>query len=293
MRIAVTGRHGQVATSLAEAGQASGDTIVLLGRPELDLGGDASAIARVIAAATPDLLVSAAAYTAVDKAESEPEQARAVNADGAGAVAAAAAAIGVPVLHLSTDYVFDGRKRKPYLESDVTSPTGVYGRTKLAGEEAVLAANNAAIILRTAWVYSPFGHNFAKTMLRLASDRDEVRVVADQVGNPTSALDIADAVLAVARQVAEGNKARGIFHLAGSGEASWADFAEEIFAASAAAGGPSARVQRIASADFPTPTARPANSRLDCGKLDRSFGIRLPAWRQSTGTVVRRLLAHS
>jgi len=286
MRIAVTGRHGQVATSLAERA-GPGETIVLLGRPELDLAGDPRAIAAAIATARPDVVISAAAYTAVDKAESEAAEAEAVNARGAGAVAAAARALGVPVIHLSTDYVFDGRKDEPYLESDPTGPTGVYGRTKLAGEQAVLAAHPGAVVCRTAWVYSPFGHNFVKTMLRLAGDRDAVRVVADQIGNPTSALDIADAVLAIART---GARATGVFHLAGTGAASWADFAEAIFAESAAAGGPSARVVRIGTADFPTPTARPANSRLNCDRLAQEYGIRLPEWRQSTAAVVRRLV---
>jgi len=268
MRIVVTGRHKQVAS-------------------------DPATIAAAIAAARPDVVVSAAAYTAVDQAESEPDGAQAVNARGAGAVAVAAAAqaLGVPVLHLATDYVFDGRKPEPYVESDTTGPSGVYDRTKLAGEQAVLAAHSCGVVLRTAWVYSPFGHNFAKTMLRLASNRDEVRVVADQIGNPTSALDIADAVLAVAGAVANGGRTQGIFHLAGTGEASWADFAEAIFAAAAACGGPTARVERIATADLPTPTARPANSRLNCDKLAHSFGVRLPDWRASTETVVRRLVA--
>lgn len=289
MRIAVTGRHGQVATSLAERAGA-GEEIILLGRPELDLAGDPAAIAAAMAAARPDVVISAAAYTAVDKAESEAAEAEAVNARGAGAVAAAAHALGVPVLHLSTDYVFDGTKPLPYVENDPTGPTGVYGRTKLAGEEAVLAAHPNAIVCRTAWVYSPFGHNFVKTMLRLAGDRDEVRVVADQIGNPTSALDIADALLGLSRAVRGGNEAAGVFHLAGTGEASWADFAEAIFAASAAAGGPTAQVIRIATADFPTPTARPANSRLNCDRLEREFGIRLPEWQTSTATIVRRLV---
>jgi len=291
MRIAVTGRYGQVATSLAERARDGEEEIILLGRPEFDLAGDAGAIAAAIAAARPDVVISAAAYTAVDKAESEAAEAEAVNVRGAGAVASAAHSLGVPVLHLSTDYVFDGAKTAPYVESDPTGPTGVYGRSKLAGEEAVLAAHPGAIVCRTAWVFSPFGHNFVKTMLRLAADRDEVRVVADQVGNPTSALDIAEALLGLSRAVRGGNKADGIFHLAGAGQASWADFAEAIFAASEAAGGPSARVTRIGTADFPTPTARPANSRLNCDRLEREFGIRLPEWQPSTATVVRRLVA--
>ena len=290
MRIAVTGKAGQVVTSLVE--RAGADvTILPLGRPELDLA-DAATIAPAIAAARPDVVVSAAAYTAVDKAESESEAAFAVNARGAGAVAAAAHALGVPVIHISTEYVFDGTKPSPYVESDPVSPLGVYGASKRAGEEAVLTAAPDAVILRTAWVYSPFGANFVKTMLRLAETRDELGVVADQIGNPTSALDIADAVLAVARRLhgAPAQAPRGIFHMTGIGEASWADLAKAIFAASAAAGGPAAHVRAITTSDYPTPAARPANSRLDCSRLEQAYGLRLPDWRLSLATTVARLV---
>jgi dTDP-4-dehydrorhamnose reductase len=292
MRIVVTGCNGQVARSLAEMGDGSNHQIVLLGRPNLDLAGDAQAIADALAAAHPDAIVSAAAYTAVDKAESEPVQAFRVNAAGAGAIAAAAAKLGVPLVHLSTDYVFDGSKDRLYAEDDATSPTGVYGASKLAGERAVLDAHRNSAILRTAWVYSPFGANFVKTMLRLAADRDEVAVVADQRGNPTSALDIADGILTVAENLVakDGAELCGIFHMTGDGEATWAEFAEHIFAASAAAGGPSARVRPIGTADYPTPAQRPANSRLDCSKLARAHGVRLPDWRSSTRQIVERLV---
>lgn len=290
MRIAVTGQVGQVVTSLIERAP-EGVTIIALGRPDLDLA-DSATIAPAIAAAKPDVVVSAAAYTAVDKAESEADLAHAINGAGAGAVAGAAHALGVPVIHISTDYVFDGTKPAPYVESDPVAPLGVYGASKLAGEQAVLAAAPDAVILRTAWVYSPFGANFVKTMLRLAETRDEVGVVADQIGNPTSALDIADAVLAIAvRLHAAPDKApRGIFHMTGGGEGSWADLAEDVFAASAAVGGPSAHVRRITTADYPTPAARPANSRLDCGALASAYDIRLPDWRASTLSVVQRLV---
>lgn len=291
MRIAVTGRAGQVVSSLIErAGM--GVEIIALGRPELDLG-DPTTIAPAIAAARPDVVVSAAAYTAVDRAESEEEAAFAVNAAGAGAVAAAAArALGVPVIHLSTDYVFDGTKPEPYVESDPVAPLGVYGRSKLAGEQAVIAAAPDAVILRTAWVYSPFGANFVKTMLRLAQTRRELGVVDDQIGNPTSALDIADTVLAVAYRLysAPDEAPRGIFHMSGSGEGSWADLAEAVFAASAARGGPSARVRRIATADYPTPAARPANSRLCGDRLAEAYGLRLTPWREAVKTVVAYLV---
>ena len=292
MRIAVTGREGQVVRSLIERAHGRGHDIVAVGRPEVDLGGDPDAIVRAVRSSSPDAIVSAAAYTAVDRAEEERDIAFAVNARGAGAVAQAAASLGVPLIHLSTDYVFDGSKAEPYVESDPVGPAGIYGASKLAGEQAVLAANTNSAILRTAWVYSPFGANFVKTMLRLAADRDEVSVVSDQVGNPTSALDIADGILAVVSKLASSPDPdlRGIFHMTGEGDATWADFAEAIFAASAETGGPSARVRRIASADYPTPAKRPANSRLDGTKLQHVHGVRLPNWRRSLPDVVRRLV---
>ena len=288
MRIAVTGKAGQVVTSLIERGGGAGHEVIALGRPELDLAEPAS-VARALGAAAPDAVVSAAAYTAVDKAESESGLAYAVNGDGAGAVAKAAKALGVPLVHISTDYVFDGTLDRPYVESDPTKPAGVYGASKLAGEQAVLAAHgDNSAVLRVAWVYSPFGANFVKTMLRLAGDRDEVSVVADQLGNPTSALDIADAILRIATNlVSDNNPAlRGVFHMTARGEASWADFAEAIFAASAAKGGPSARVKRITTADYPTPAKRPANSRLDCSLIAKVHGLALPGWRQSLDSVI-------
>ena len=293
MRIAVTGKTGQVVTSLIERGAAAGHEVVALGRPELDLA-DPASVLRVLGAAAPDVIVSAAAYTAVDKAESESELAHAVNGAGAGAVAEAAKVLSVPLVHISTDYVFDGKLDRPYLETDPTKPTSVYGASKLAGEKAVSAAygdNSAA--LRVAWVYSPFGANFVKTMLRLAGDRDEVSVVADQQGNPTSALDIADGILRVATNMVANSypELRGIFHMTTKSEASWADFAEAIFAASAARGGPSARVKRITTADYPTPATRPANSRLDCSLIAKVHGVALPDWHGSLETVVARLHA--
>lgn len=295
MRLAVTGKTGQVVTALLERGAAAGIEVVALGRPELDLGQDRSML-DTLAAASPDVIVSAAAYTAVDKAETEPDLAQAINGRGPGLIAAAAAALNVPVIHLSTDYVFDGSKSEPYVEGDTTGPLGIYGKSKLAGEAAVAAATPNHVILRTAWVYSPFGQNFLKTMLRLAADRPQLRVVDDQRGNPTSALDIADAVLAVARNLVDRPDdagLRGVFHLAGTGEASWADFAIEIFAASAMAGGPSAEVTRITTADYPTPARRPASSRLSSARLQQIHGVTMPHWTISTRAVVERLVAVS
>lgn len=291
MRIAVTGKVGQVVTSLLERGAATGHEVIALGRPEMDLAAPAS-VSWTLEAVAPDVIVSAAAYTAVDKAESESDLAHAVNGRGAGAVAEAAGALGVPLVHVSTDYVFDGTLYRPYIESDPTGPRGVYGASKLAGEQAVMAAHgDNSAVLRVAWVYSPFGANFVKTMLRLAMDRDEVSVVADQLGNPTSALDIADAILLVAsNMVRDCNPAlRGIFHMTATGEASWADFAEAIFAASAAQGGPSAQVKRITTADYPTSATRPANSRLDSSLIAQVHGVVLSNWHDAVKIVIARL----
>jgi dTDP-4-dehydrorhamnose reductase len=276
---------------MAERGADAGHKVIALGRPELDLA-DPASIVRALNAAAPNVVVSAAAYTAVDKAETEKELAYAANGNGAGAVAAAARALGVPLIHVSTDYVFDGMLDRPYRESDPTGPTGVYGASKLEGEKAVLAAYpEGSAVLRVAWVYSPFGANFVKTMLRLAGERNEVSVVADQVGNPTSAFDIADGILAVAANLfADDDPAlRGVFHMTARGEASWADFAEAIFTASAAKGGPSAIVRRIKTADYPTPAARPANSRLDCTRIAQVHGVILPEWQSPLEGIVTRL----
>jgi len=292
VRLVVTGRDGQVAASLLEAGQAhAGVEVVAIGRPELDLARPET-IVDAIALAKPDVVVSAAAYTAVDLAEDEPDLAFAVNATGAGKVAEAAARLGVPVIHLSTDYVFDGSASRPYLETDATAPLGVYGASKLAGEQAVAAAGPRHLILRTAWVYSPFGKNFAKTMLRLAADRDEISVVADQWGNPTSALDIADAILHAAAMLHgdKGVSAFGTYHVAGTGETNWSGFARHILDTSQASGGSWADVRDIATKDYPTKARRPANSRLSSAKFAAVFGWSAPEWRESTERVVRRIL---
>lgn len=293
MRIVVTGRDGQVAMALRERAAVHGHDIIALGRPDFDLTNHSDVIAKAIIELDPDAIISAAAYTAVDKAESDQVLAQTVNVDGARAVALAADRLGVPLLHLSTDYVFDGTKSAPYLESDVTCPQSVYGDTKRDGELAVLSASANAAVLRTAWVYSPFGGNFVRTMLRLGAERDEISVVSDQIGNPSSAFDIADALIAVAENMArsDDDELRGIFHLAGSGAGSWADFAEEVFRVSGSLGGPSCRVRRIEAKDYPTPARRPANSRLDCSKLEQVHGVRLPEWQKSLGTVVERLVS--
>ena len=298
MRVAVTGKSGQVVSALVERGAAAGVEVVTIGRPELDLA-DPRDVTAAFAALAPDVIVSAAAYTAVDKAESEADLAHAINGRGAGAVAKAAAVLGVPVIHLSTDYVFDGSKAAAWVESDPVAPLGVYGASKLAGEEAVLASGARAVVLRVAWVFSPFGANFVKTMLRLAETRDRLGVVADQIGAPTSALDIADAVLAIAKTLVERpNEAGllGVFHMGAAGpDASWADFAEAIFTGAAARGGKAPSVDRIPTSAYPTPAKRPAQSRLNSAKLAAVHGVSLPDWRGSLETVLDRLLgpAHS
>ncbi|WP_136621038.1 MULTISPECIES: dTDP-4-dehydrorhamnose reductase [Mesorhizobium] len=292
MRLVVTGREGQVAASLLEAGQGpAGVEVIAIGRPELDLAKPDTVIDAIVAA-KPDIVVSAAAYTAVDQAEDEPDLAFAVNAVGAGKVAEAARRLGVPVIHLSTDYVFDGSAPGAYVETDATAPCSVYGASKLAGEQAVASANPRHLILRTAWVYSPFGRNFVKTMLKLAADRDEIAVVADQWGNPTSALDIADAILHAAAQLHDnkGSGASGIYHLAGTGEVNWSGFACHILDTSRMFGGPWARVRGIATVGYPTKARRPANSRLSSAKFASVFGWTAPDWRLSAEAVVRRLL---
>jgi len=225
----------------------------------------------------------------VDKAEEEEALATTINGEAAGALAQAAADIGVPILQISTDYVFDGTKATPYVESDPVAPVNAYGRSKLAGERAVAAANPRHAILRTSWVYDGCGKNFLKTMLRLAETRDELGVVADQIGAPSYAPDIADAVIAVARNLVADADARraGVFHMTGGGQTSWAGFAQEIFRLSAQAGGPSARVRDIATSDYPTPAKRPANSRLNCDRLAATHGARLPDWRDALARCIR------
>jgi dTDP-4-dehydrorhamnose reductase len=292
MKIAVTGSQGQITRALSERSAVRGIDVVCVGRPDFDLD-EPIAFARALEATQADIIINAAAYTAVDKAESEPDAAMAVNAAGAEAVARAAARIERPVVQISTDYVFDGRLGRPYREDDEVNPINVYGRTKLAGERAAAAANPRHVIVRTAWVYSPFGGNFVKTMLRLGVTRDHVRVVADQLGAPSSALDIADGLLAIAgtlEQRPHDAALYGVFHMTGSGETHWAEFAEVVFAEAFKYGRLPVKVAPIATAEYPTPAARPANSRLDIGKIARVYGVKPPHWRRSVEDCVRRIL---
>lgn len=293
MQLLVTGAAGQVALSLVEAGRAGGIEVIAAGRPVLDLSAPQS-VSAAIAAHRPDMIINAAAYTAVDRAESEPDKAHLVNARGAGNVADAAQAAGLPIIHISTDFVFDGSKGAPYVESDAAEPLNAYGRSKRAGEVAVAEGNPRHLILRTQWVHSPFARNFVKTMLSLAETREDIGVVDDQLGSPTYALHLAEAIIEIARRVhrqREANVAWGIYHVSGSGEATWWALANEALKVSAALGGASARVKPIPSCAYPTAARRPANSRLCCDKLRDAFGIVLPDWRTGVATCVGRLLA--
>ncbi len=292
MRILVTGKDGQVDTSLQQLGDATpGVEVVRIGLPEIDLSRPET-LEVPVREARPDVIISSAAYTAVDKAESERGLAEAINADGPGELARLAAELDIPLLHLSTDYVFAGDKDGPYIETDTPGPVSAYGLTKLSGEMAIETTNANHVILRTAWVYSPFGNNFVKTMLRLGETRDEMNVVADQHGCPTYAPEIARALLAIAqRVVADRDPAlRGIFHLTGQGETTWAGFAEAIFVGAQARGRNPVKVNEIPTSAYPTPAKRPANSRLSGEKLFEIYGLKLDPWQVSLDDCLDRLV---
>ena len=290
MRLYVIGAGGQVARSLREVAAVHPDVIIGFGsRPIVDLL-DPSSVAAAIAAFKPDVVINPAAYTAVDKAEAEPDLAFATNRDGANAVAFASRERGIPIIHLSTDYVFDGRKDGAYLETDKTNPQGIYGRSKLDGEIAVANANPRHVILRTSWVYAPFGNNFVRTMLRLAGERDRLRVVNDQRGCPTYAPDIAVAIVSIASKLLEWRQEyAGVTHLAGPDAITWYEFAREIFRESSKRGGPTPAVDPITSAEYPTPALRPANSELSTNRLHSVFGIRLPSAQVSLANCMDRI----
>ena len=291
-RIFVTGGRGQLATALARA---AGSAVQVLGRPAFDFERPET-LDAVFANGGPDLLINAAAWTAVDLAEQEEAAAYRANATGPGRLAELCAQHGTKLIHISTDYVFDGAKGAPYVETDAVNPTGVYGASKLAGEQAVLAALPGAVILRTSWVYAEGGKNFVRTMLNAARRNAPLRVVADQHGCPTNADDLAASVLAVGHALlgAGGTSADslgGIYHASGAGEATWHGFAQGIFAAAGPHGWPVPTVMPIATADWPTPARRPADSRLDCGKLEATFGVRPPPWQPSLVRAVNAICA--
>lgn len=282
MKVLVFGQTGQVARALVQAGAARNIEVQTLPRHIADLS-DPAACAATIAGTHADAVINAAAWTAVDAAEDQEAEARVVNAAAPEAMAQACAARGLPFVHISTDYVFDGAPGPAWTPGSPTAPLGAYGRTKLAGEQAVLAAGGTSVILRTAWVFDGEGQNFVTTMLRLSETRSTLRVVADQVGGPTPASAIADACLTIARDLVNGAGQGGIYHLSGAPDVSWAEFARAVFAAA----GRDVTVSDITTADYPTPATRPANSRLDCRTLQADFGIARPDWRAALDQMMK------
>jgi dTDP-4-dehydrorhamnose reductase len=282
--VVVTGGSGQLATALARLGD-----VARVGRPAVDFDRPET-VDALFAGRPPALVINAAAWTAVDAAEREPEAARRANVEGPARLAALCRQHGTRLIHVSTDYVFDGAKGAPYVEEDRPNPTGVYGATKLDGEIAVREACPEAVILRTSWVYAETGRNFVRTMLAAAGRSASVRVVADQLGCPTNAEDLARAVLRVGAALREG-AAGGLYHAGGSGETTWHGFAEAIFAAAGRHGWRVPVVEAISTAEWPTPARRPADSRLACGRLAADFGVRLPDWRPSLDRTVAAIAA--
>lgn len=278
MKILICGRNGQVSQEL-QASLAGLGSLVVLGRDRLDLA-QPTQIRQQVRQVAPDLIINAAAHTAVDQAQSEPELAFAINATGPGILAEEAALLGVPLIHYSTDYVFDGSKHEPYVESDAPNPLGVYGKSKLAGEQAIAAVHEQHLVLRTSWVYSTHGRNFLLTMQRLLQEKTELRVVADQIGAPTWAGSIARSTRALIERWQAGQPgAWGTFHVTAQGQTSWFGFAQAIGNALLEQGKPCATLLPIPSSDYPTPAARPLNSRLDCSRLQREWGVSQPDWQ--------------
>ncbi len=286
-RLLVFGAEGQVGREILALAPLHGHQATGLSRSEVDIA-DEAAVASAIGRNAAEMIVNAAAYTAVDRAESEPDAAARANTEGPAVLAGMAARAGIPLFHISTDYVFDGSKAGAYHENDPIAPLGVYGRTKAEGEARVRAVTPQHIILRTAWVYGTYGNNFLKTMLRLARDRDSLRVVADQWGCPTATADIARAVFAVADQAEDA--AWGTYHFAGAGRTSWHGFADEIVAAQASMTGRRPPVIAIATADYPTPARRPANSELASDLFAARFGYRAAPWQTRAQETVATLL---
>jgi dTDP-4-dehydrorhamnose reductase len=289
--LVIGGTSGQVARALADLDDPE-FRIEVVGRPRADLVSPDTLRTTVITS-RPDVVINCGAYTVVDQAESEPAIAHAVNAEGPAALAAACLAAGAPLVHISTDYVFNGAKTTPYVETDPTNPQTVYGASKLAGEAAIAASGVRHVILRTSWVHAPQGKNFVRTMLRLAGARDHINVVADQIGRPTYALHLAIALRDVAaRLILDPLAPTGVFHLSGSGDpCSWRQFAEFIFSASQVRGGPTAIADPIPTSGYPTPARRPANSVLDCTRIAEAYGLVMPGWRQGVEECVEEIAA--
>ncbi len=287
--ILVFGARGQVGRELTALAAARGLPVVGLARAEADITNEIT-VRAALDVHRPVAVVNAAAYTAVNRAEKEPEAATAANVTGPAILAAACASAGVPLIHLSTDYVFDGAKKSAYVESDKIAPLGVYGRTKAEGEAKVREAQPRHVILRTSWVYGVHGKNFLKTVLKLAAERDELRMVADQFGCPTATADIAEAILAVVRKLAEA-KVAGTYHFAGAGRTSWAGFAAEIVRRQAVFTGRSPKIVEIKTAEYPSATRRPLNSELDSSRFRAAFGYGASPWTYRVAEVVAALLA--
>lgn len=287
MTLLCIGRSGQVATALRERSNVRGVRLFNAGRPDTDLL-DIASCKTAIERHQPEIVINAAAYTHVDKAESDLDAAMALNGEAPGNLARLCREMGLPLIHISTDYVFDGSLDRPYLETDPTGPVSAYGISKLAGEQAVRAELTEHIIMRTSWVYSPFGSNFVATMLRLAKERGGAGVVDDQLGTPTSALDIADAILEIADHLADGMY--GTYQFTNAGSCTWADFASLVFSIYDERNGSQTELKRITTADFPTPAERPKNSRLSTNKLSEAFGIEPRNWQEAVAETVERLL---
>lgn len=290
--ILVFGAEGQLGREVMALAKARGIEVVGCNRVQADIT-DLSAVEAAIFSVRPRIVLNAAAYTAVDKAESEREAAYAANVVGAELVARAAAAQRLPIIHISTDYVFDGTKIGAYVETDPIAPLGVYGMTKAEGEARVREKNSRHFILRTAWVYGRFGANFLKTILRLSREREELRIVADQYGCPTATQDLAEAIFAIDRAWAGGVDATGTYHFAGAGATTWHGFASVIVEAQAQATGRRPKVTPISTADYPTPARRPANSELDSHLFSAVFGYRARAWQTRAQETVEMLLKDS
>lgn len=289
--IAVIGASGQVASALVRRAESAGLPLVARGRPEADLT-DIASIGRLIDAVRPSLVVNAAGYTAVDKAESESQAAFRLNAEGPGKLAVICAALGLPLIHISTDYVFSGLADAPYPENAAPQPLNAYGASKAAGEMAIAAACPHHVILRTAWVYGLEGQNFVRTMLRLGAEREELNVVADQFGSPTFADDLADAILSIARNVGSGEPANfGTYHFTNAGATTWHQFAEAIFAHANAAGRKTPRIIRaITTQDYPTPARRPPYAVLDCSGIETKFRVARPSWQDALARAMPAIL---
>jgi dTDP-4-dehydrorhamnose reductase len=289
MKIAVFGTGGQIGREVCRAAWPPGHIILPLDRKAVDITNGA-VVGAMLRREAADLAINLAAYTAVDRAENEPDRAWAVNCAGAAHIAAACGENATPLIHLSTDYVFDGRKTGPYREEDAVGPLGVYGSSKEAGERAVRAALAQHVILRTAWVFGAYGANFVKTMLKLAAERPVLRVVADQHGGPTAAADIAAALMLIAGYIERGEARWGTYHFAGAGPISWHGFAEAIFDLAAPQLAARPRVEPITTDQYPTPARRPMNSVLDCHKIHAVFGIPQPSWQVGLASVIREVL---